>query len=168
MWKGLGLFGLVCIAGLIAAQFLGPERHREPIDPSQTIEVRTQMPRQVSSIVHRACRDCHTDTTDWQWYGNIAPGSWLQTADVYVAREHMNLSQWGKYTAAQQADRLKGMCEMVTKGVMPLWYYRILHYPSAWLSNADVNTICQWTKAERQKLGVTVKPAETEDHEHEH
>ncbi|MCL5746251.1 MAG: heme-binding domain-containing protein [Acidobacteria bacterium] len=158
IWKGLAIIGIVAIAGVIVAQFVSPQKGNPRVDPTQTIEARTHMPQQVADILNRTCRDCHTNQTSWQWYGNIAPGSWLMIADVYVARSRMNLSNWGTYTPAQQADRLRGMCRRARNGSMPLWYYRALHYPSAWLSSQDVNTLCEWTQSEGKLLGVPPAP----------
>jgi hypothetical protein len=145
------------VIGLIVAQFLGPERHNPKVDPALTIQAQLQVPDDVTSVLQRACRDCHTNTTDWQWYGAIAPGSWLMTADVYVARSHMNFSEWGKYPPAEQYDMLGDICKMVSKGEMPLWYYKFLHWPSAFLSRDEVDRICAWTNRARAHL-VRTRP----------
>ncbi len=157
---------MLAVVFLIAAQFIGPEQHNGRIDPKQTIEVQTNMPANVAAVLHRACADCHTNATQWRWYGRFAPTSWLQEADVYSGRQHMNLSQWGRYTPAQQADRLKGLCEEVSSGDMPLWYYRLVHYPSASLSRDEVKAVCDWSAAQRNLVNAPAQPEQHEEHEH--
>jgi hypothetical protein len=152
MRKVLFIVAILVIAGIVVAQFTGVTRRNPRVNPAQTIEAQTQMPKEVADILHRACRDCHTDQTQWYWYSRVAPFSWLTEADVWAGRSHMNLSRWGQFTPEQKDDRLHGMCELLRKGDMPLWYYKPMHYPSAWLSNEDVNTICAWTEAERKRL----------------
>lgn len=136
---------VIDVIGLIIAQFLGPEAHNPKVVPALTIQSQLQVPDDVMSIFQRACRDRHTNTTDWQWYGAVAPGSWLMIADVYVGRAHMNFSEWGTYPPAVQEDRLQHICKLVKDGDMPLWYYKYLHWPSAFLSQDGVNKVCGWT-----------------------
>ena len=146
MKKSLSVIGVLAIVGFVLMQVVRPEQHNPRIDPAQTIEAQTHMPADVAAILNSACRDCHTDATVWKWYGNVAPFSWLLVADVNSGRNHLDLSQWSKLSKAQQEDRLKGMCDEVTKGDMPLWYYRPLH-SEARLSDGDKQKLCDWTKS---------------------
>ena len=148
----LALAGTAAIVFLIAAQFAGPDEDNGRIDPAQTIEAQTKMPLNVAAILGRACQDCHSERTEWRWYGHIAPMAWLQMADVYAGRQHMNFSTWGQYSTAQQDRRLLGMCVLARRRSMPLWYYRFVHYSQATLSDSDLNTLCGWTEAERARL----------------
>jgi hypothetical protein len=45
---------------------------------------------------------------------------WLMVADVNAGREHMNLSNWGRYRLGEQLARLSAISEMVRKDKMPL------------------------------------------------
>lgn len=151
MSKLLRIIGVLAIAGLILAQFMGPEKGNRRVDPNKTIEKQTGMPDNVANILHRACNDCHSEQTEWRWYAAIAPFSWLQIADVYSGRAHLDFSNWTDLTVAQKDDRLKGMCKLVREGDMPLWYYKPLH-PAGWLSDSDRQTLCTWTDALVAKL----------------
>ena len=146
MKRSLIAVGVLAIFVFILMQVVRPEQYNPQIDPAQTIEAQMHVPADVAAIFNSACRDCHTDATVWKWYGNIAPFSWLLIADVNSGRVHMDLSQWSKQSRAQQADRLKGVCDEVQSGGMPPWYYRPLH-PEARLSDADKQKLCDWTKS---------------------
>jgi Haem-binding domain len=124
-------------------------------NPAEAIEAHTRMPENVAAIFRRACRDCHSQRTDWPWYSAIAPLHWLMTADVYAARSHMNLSVWDRYTPEERTERIIGICEMVAANKMPLWYYKPSHYPSAWLSESDKKAICDWAKEEVGRVSTT-------------
>lgn len=76
------------------------------------------------------------------------------TADVYAAREHMNLSTWRRYNEDQRTGRLIGVCEVVASNKMPPWYYQAAHYPSARLSDSDKKVVCDWAKAEVQRSAL--------------
>ena len=133
------------------------DRTNPPADPAQAIEAHTQMPANVTGIFRRACQDCHSERTVWPWYSAVAPFHWLMAADVYAARQHMNLSAWGRYTPEERTERLIGICEMVAAGRMPLWYYKPAHYPSAWLSEGDKRAVCDWAKAEVLRSAVATQ-----------
>jgi hypothetical protein len=64
---------IVLVVGLVGIQFVRPARTNPPVDKSQTIEAFTQMTPEVTSILDRSCRDCHSNQTVWPWYSNVAP-----------------------------------------------------------------------------------------------
>jgi hypothetical protein len=134
------------------------DRTNPPEDRAETIESNTRMPANVAGIFRRACQDCHSKRTEWPWYSAVAPFHWLMTADVYAAREHMNLSTWGRYNEDERTSRLVGVCEMVASNKMPLWYYKAAH-SSARLSEGDKKTVCDWAKAEVQRSALTQNPS---------
>lgn len=82
-------------------------------------------------LFFRACGDCHSNETDWPWYSAVAPASWLVRWDVEEARSHFDVSEWGR--PKNHGDEA---ADMVRKGEMPLWRYRLLH-PEARLSEAE-------------------------------
>jgi hypothetical protein len=124
------------------------DRTNPPEDPTETIASQTRMPANVTAIFQRACQNCHSDRTQWPWYSAVAPFHWLMTADVYAARQHLNLSTWGRYNPERRTASLIAICEVVASDKMPVWYYKPAHYPSAWLSGSDKKAVCDWIKAE--------------------
>ena len=49
----------------VVIQFIRPARTNPAIDPTRTIEARTQMPEEVSAIFDMSCSDCHSYETKW-------------------------------------------------------------------------------------------------------
>ncbi|MFM8424750.1 MAG: heme-binding domain-containing protein, partial [Chloroflexota bacterium] len=46
------------------------------------------------ALVKQNCFQCHSNETNWTWYSNIAPASWLIQWDVNEARQQFNFSDW--------------------------------------------------------------------------
>ena len=135
---------------LVVIQFIRPARTNPPIDPTRTIEARTQLPEEVGSIFDMSCSDCHSYETKWPWYSKVAPVSWLLWSDVHDGRAALNLSDWAQYDSRRANEKLANIEKMVSRGVMPLWQYRLMHR-EARLSPSDVKLLVEWTKAERQR-----------------
>jgi hypothetical protein len=85
-----------------------------------------------------ACMDCHSNLTDWPWYSNIAPISWLVQNDVEEGRDAMNLS-------TGEAD-VNEMIETIQDGSMPPWQYKPTH-PGARLSDQEKEELIRGIQA---------------------
>lgn len=142
--------GLLALAALIL-QFAGPARTNFPVDASERLEARALVPAHVRTTLQRACYDCHSNETRWPWYSRVAPMSWLVIRDVNEARGKLNFSRWGTYNEFDRADMLDEVCELTTKGKMPLPQYLLMHR-DAKLSPADIDALCAWTRAEVARL----------------
>lgn len=77
-----------------------------------------------------SCYSCHSNETEWPWYSNIAPVSWLIQRDVDVGREEFNFSELDDNGDADDA------AETVADGEMPPLRY-VLTNPSARLSERE-------------------------------
>lgn len=142
---------LAAVCVLIALQFARPARTNPAVDQSQTIHAHLQVPPQVAAIFDRSCQDCHSHTTRWPWYSNIAPLSWLIVEDVNDGRQQLNLSEWGRYDKRRAGNKLDDICDEVKSGAMPISSYVLIHR-SAKLSPEDVKILCDWSAAERARI----------------
>ena len=142
---------IVTASLFLVVQFIRPARTNPPVDESQTIQAHTHMTPQVSAILDRSCRDCHSNKTVWPWYTNVVPISWFIVNHVNGGRHMMNLSEWGRLERDRQGKKLTQMCDEVTDGVMPLSTYTPLH-PGSKLSPSDVKTLCDWAEAEKERI----------------
>lgn len=87
--------------------------------------------------VKEHCFQCHSNETEWPWYSNIAPASWLISADVVEGRARFNFSDWN-----QHPGELDEMIEEIDRGAMPPIQYWIFH-PSSRLSAAQKTSLIQ-------------------------
>jgi hypothetical protein len=103
---------------------------RDHSNPPVTQEVRWDSAR-TKELAFGACYDCHSNLTEWPWYSNVAPVSWLVYADVQGGREALNFSQWD-----QPQGEASEIVESVREGEMPPLQYKPLH-PAGRLSSAE-------------------------------
>jgi len=130
-------FSLIVVAAVLALQFIPLDRSNPPV----VAEV--DAPEEVKAVLERACYDCHSHQTKWPWYAWVAPISFLVTHDVHEAREHLNFSDWGRYSPEKARKKIDEILEEVEEGEMPLFYYLPLH-PEAELTAEDRLAIEEW------------------------
>ncbi len=122
-WGVLGAAAFLVVAQLVpyGRDHTNPPGRVEPVwDSAET-----------RALAVRACFACHGNATEWPWYSNVAPMSWLVQRDVAEGRGKLNFSAWD--VPQEDAD---DAAEVVRSGEMPPWTYRILH-SSARLSTAE-------------------------------
>ena len=144
--------------GLIAAiQLYRPSHSNPPVDPSRTLEAAVPVPPAIENILSRSCNDCHSDQTQWPWYSNVAPVSWIVANHVTSGRRHLNFSEWFRSDVDDPAEythqKLVSACRELKLGRMPLLSYTFLH-PTARLSTKDVQTFCDWGTANSSGAGT--------------
>lgn len=105
----------------------------------------------VVHILERSCQNCHSERTEWPWYSDVAPISWLIENDVHEARSHLNLSRWDEYDAQKQHDLLAELAAVVRNSRMPPRRYTVLH-PGAKPSVQELDRLYQWARTERRRL----------------
>ena len=149
--KVIKIFGIVITVIFVFIQFIQPARTNPAVDPAVTLQTALKPSAAVSSLLHRACRDCHSNETQWPFYAYIAPVSWLVSYDVAEGRKHFNMSEWGKYTVNKKLQKLSGIYQSVNDKSMPLPKYIPLH-PTADLTAAERDTLSQWAQREGEKL----------------
>lgn len=91
---------------------------------------------QTQALFTRACADCHSHTTKWPWYSNVAPVSWVIQNHVQEGRSHFNVNVPGYGRDAGEA------AGQVRSGQMPDGSYPPFH-PEARLSAAERETLAQ-------------------------
>jgi hypothetical protein len=134
----------------VGAQFYRPERTNPSFDEAKTMRANTRMTPEVSAVLERSCKDCHSSETTWPWYSNVAPVSWFLKSHVEDGRRALNFSDWATYAKRKRERKLHEMCEQVESGEMPLKSYLPLH-PSARLSDDDRRVLCEWARQEEER-----------------
>ncbi len=149
----LGLF-----VALVLIQFIRPEKTNPVADEPVAIASSTVMTPIVEGILERSCVDCHSGRTTWPWYTEIAPISWYIVDHVNEGRDEFNMDTFGTYSPRRANHKLEELCEQVEEGEMPLPTYVWLHGDAA-LNASDVTSLCDWSQAERARIGY-VSPDE--------
>jgi hypothetical protein len=143
---------IVLVAGTLslvgAAQLFRPTLKNPPYEP---LLVGSSVTKDVNGIFERACKDCHSNNTDWPWYARTAPASWIVSHDVARGRVFMNLSRWQHYDHARKMGFLAGMAAATTNREMPPRMYTVLH-EDARLSDQERVLIAGWARKEYNRI----------------
>ena len=114
---------MVALVGFLALQAIPYGRdHANP----RTVREPTWDSTQTRTLARQACFDCHSNITEYPWYSNVAPVSWLLERDVVDGRKVLNFSDWNR---PQDTD-LAEVVESLEDDAMPPLYYRLLHEDS--------------------------------------
>lgn len=125
-------------------QFVGPERPEVSADNPNDIITAEGVADSVSSILTKACYDCHSMETKYPVYANVAPVSWFLYGHINQAREELNFSNWTQYDKSKKIKLLKDIREVMEKEEMPLTSYVLLH-PEGKLSEIEVKSLIAWS-----------------------
>ncbi len=129
----------VVVLIIIAMQFIPAyKKENPPVDKTKEIDA----PKEVMAILKRSCFDCHSNETNWPWYADVAPMSWVVRRDVIEGRKALNFSIWQSYDTAKKKELKKQIFRSVVFA-MPLPQYLWLH-PQAKLSKKDKEIIRDW------------------------
>ena len=141
----LKILAVLAFLAFVGLQFWRPDRTNPPVDESKTIEASLKIPEDVSAVLGRSCKDCHSNETEYPWYSNVAPVSWSVVDHIRVGREDLNFSIWETYSKKRQEHKLEEICEMVEAREMPHYQYLWVHWEAA-LTDDDIKLMCDWTK----------------------
>ena len=142
---------IVLVVAFVVIQFFRPDFTNPQENPADTLEASAQVPADVDAILNRSCADCHSNRTVYPWYSKIAPSSWLLSSDIHEGRQELNISVWNTYDTRKKVRKLGAICDQVSKGDMPLYYYLWIHR-NARLNPGEVKMLCDWTDAEINRL----------------
>ncbi len=153
MKKALKIVILLVIIGLVVIQFFGIDKTNPPIIQSETLEAAVSVPPDVSQIIARSCKDCHTHSTVYPWYFYVQPVGWYLKSDIDDGRRNLDLSVFNTYSATKKARKLDQICEQVELKEMPLRAYLWVHRDAV-LSESDAKTLCDWAKEQQGKIAA--------------
>lgn len=118
------LLGILFIFILI--QFFRPEKNDSKNEMNAMSTV-MEIPVEVTKIIQTSCADCHSNSTIYPWYSEIAPVSWYLAQHVKEGKEHLNFSEWTTYNKDQQEHIINDLKEVLNEREMPLKSYLWIH-----------------------------------------
>ena len=132
---------------LVAIQFIPVERSNPPVTGL------VDAPEDVMTTLRRSCWNCHSNETEWPWYAYVAPVSWRVSQHVWMAREHVNFTEWDSYDAEELDEAFEEIAEEIEKGGMPLRDYLLLHREPK-LTTTDRERLVAWAESARERIVV--------------
>lgn len=154
--KYLKIAVIVLAVAFIGIQFYRPDFTNPPVVENENMFAVNQVPENVKTILKRSCADCHSNETVYPWYSQVAPSSWFLADHIEEGRNELNFSKWNTYETRRKDHKLDELCEQVESKEMPLPSYLWIHW-DAKLSEEEIKTLCDWSKAERQKFSAEPK-----------
>ena len=151
MRKSVKIVGMVLIGIIVVIQFFQPEQNLGNLNSEGDFVTVTNAPDSLAKILKNSCYDCHSNRTNYPWYGNISPVSWYLDNHIQEAKENLNLSNFGNLDKTQKIGVLTEICEELESGSMPLKSYLIIHRNSG-LNVEDVEAICNWSELAALKI----------------
>jgi len=96
---------------------------------------------EIRQMVKEHCFQCHSNETQWPWYSNIAPASWLISYDVVEGRSKFNFSDW-----SANPGELDEMVSTINEGEMPPIQYWLIH-PNSKLNDQQKQALIKGLEA---------------------
>lgn len=152
MFKYVGI-AIVVLTAVI--QFIPSSFDR--VNPPVTGEPAWDSP-DTRTMFMTACRDCHSNETQYPWYSRIAPASWMIESDIRNGRRHFNISEWDRSQRGGEDAATE-----VQRGSMPVGPYLLMH-PSA---NFTAEQKIRFVDGLKKTFGGGSGTEEREQEEHE-
>ena len=149
---------------VLASVFIHPSGQVKMVTSADPLLAGAEIDPAALQLFERSCQNCHSERTQWPWYSQVAPMSWLVEGDVAQARSHMNLSRWDEYTTEKKRELLARVGAVARSGEMPPARYTAIH-TNAKLSSAEREQIYEWAHAERGRLKSQSATSSVDTHE---
>jgi len=121
MKKFLLISGAVIVVVLGCLQLFRPKIDNPPVTGD------LPAPKNVKSILEKACYDCHSNQTNLRWYDKIQPVYWQVARHVREGRKGLNFSNWDKLAPAERTGKLWEAVNQIEQGAMPIKSYEFVH-----------------------------------------
>tara|TARA_B100000427_G_C15387953_1_gene541964 strand:+ start:70 stop:507 length:438 start_codon:yes stop_codon:yes gene_type:complete len=135
--------GIALIVVLALAQFITIQKKPGDINPENDFLVIEQAPEEVAQLMKAACYDCHSNSTNYPWYSNVAPVSWWLKRHVDNGSSKLNYSEWSGYNEGTREHKREESADYVGKGWMPIGPYKLAH-PEARLTDEQRKLLVDW------------------------
>lgn len=134
---------LIFLGLFIAMQFIRPTQQNTTTVKNLELHAKPQ----VQELFKTSCYDCHSNSTVWPWYSQVAPFSWIISSHVKNGRKALNFSTWNSYDEEKKKDKLKSIYKKIYAS-MPMASYVSLH-EEAKLTKQQREMIRDWTNVRR-------------------
>ena len=88
---------------LVAIQFIRPIKNNSTIEPKVDFTKQFNVPADIQNILKSSCYDCHSNNTNYPWYYNIQPMTWL--FQTHGTQRATPVSPSGRGKGAERVER---------------------------------------------------------------
>ena len=134
--------GVVLVA-LLGIQWIPTHFNDVKTDKAKDFLTIYAPPARIGTLLKTACYDCHSNQTNYPWYGGVQPVALFLEDHIAQGKKELNLSEFGDYSSRRQKSKLRSMASQIEDGDMPLRTYTLMH-GSAALLDRDRKNIIAW------------------------
>jgi len=142
---------LIIVVLFIGIQFIRPAKNLSSAVAVNGLANIYSTPPEVSEILKKACRDCHSNNTVYPWYAEVQPVAWWLNDHINEGKKELNLDEFATYSIGRQYKKLEECIDQVKEGEMPLWSYTLIH-TNAKLTDAEKQTFIDWCQTIRDTI----------------
>jgi len=142
---------LTIIVILIGIQFIRPAKNQSADILTSDISHAYSVPQNVSTILKKACNDCHSNNTVYPWYAEVQPVAWWLNHHIQEGKNELNFNEFAAYAIPRQYHKLEEVIEQVKEGEMPIWSYTLIH-TDAKLTDEEKQTLIHWAEGIRSTM----------------
>jgi len=146
MKKFLRYTAIFLLAALIVIQFFRPKKNKQEGEAVNHISKAYTIPAAATTILEKACYDCHSNNTRYPWYANIQPVAWWLDEHVRDGKKELNFSEFAAYNQRRQYKKMEEVIDEVKEGKMPLNSYTWTH-KDAKLTAEEKTTLTGWAQS---------------------
>jgi hypothetical protein len=150
MQKTLRYLVIIILLVFIGIQFFQPAKNQSEMSEKHLLR-QEQVPENMQNLLKNACLDCHSNNTDYKWFHQIAPVSWMVNQHIIDGKDDLNLSEWGDMDVFDKIKNLEQICRETERHRMPLKSYSAIH-KKAKLSEDQIAELCEWTTKLSEEL----------------
>jgi hypothetical protein len=131
------------LAFIIVSQLIRPRHNTSDKTSKNSIVNVIEVPSTIQNTLKSSCNDCHSNNTNYEWYHNIAPFSWVVAMHVKQGKEHLNFDEWANYNNDQKKHIIKDLKKTIKSREMPLVGY-LKYHPEAVISDEENQELLDW------------------------
>jgi hypothetical protein len=134
----------VLMVAFVAIQFFQPEKNNMKMTATHLLNTEN-VPENIKTLLQNSCFDCHSNHTNYLWYHNIAPVSWMVNNHIVAGKKELNFSEWGNLEIVDKISALGDIYDETERKKMPLKEYTFMH-KDAKLTDEQIKTLCNWAE----------------------
>jgi anthranilate/para-aminobenzoate synthase component II len=143
-------FLLYTLVVLVLMQLYRPSKNSSAEPSKNSITTVEEVPENIQNILKRSCNDCHSNSTNYLWYHEIAPFSYVVAYHISDGKKHVNFDEWTQYNKDQKEHIIGDLREVIKSREMPMVGYLSFH-PEAVISDTDNQQLLDWINSLESK-----------------
>lgn len=127
----------------VGMQFIPVRKNQSDELPETDFFQSVDAPIAIQKMVTASCYDCHSNNTDYPWYGRVRPLVWFLQKHIDKGKEELNFSTFQEYSDRMKREKIRSTISQIRDGKMPLKEYLWMH-PEADLNEEEKKQLIEF------------------------